>query len=294
MRGSRIRHSFVAVCATAACMAVGSSAALADTTHVFEHYLDIPGAEEVQPVDTDAQGNLLDLAQRHQRPDQGRPERQPGQLQRPGHERARRRRQLRMPQNAVRLRPGADHQRIPERHQLHRRHPQHRRRSTIPTARRAATSTSPTTTATSTDANRPRPTSSPPPADTWASSTKPSPSRTSLPQGLVEGRRQRGLRRRRVRRRRLRAQPCRTSTATSPLDGNPAHTQFAGQIRAACANSICVAQRGLLHRRGRRCPLLLRQGRRHHPWQLRHLHEVQDVRVPPPRGRIRGIRRLQP
>ena len=59
MRGSRIRHALVAVCATAACMAVGSSTALADTTHVFERYIDIPGAEEVQPVDTDAQGNLL-------------------------------------------------------------------------------------------------------------------------------------------------------------------------------------------------------------------------------------------
>jgi hypothetical protein len=40
-------------------MAVGSSTALADTTHVFERYIDIPGVEDVQPVDVDAQGNLL-------------------------------------------------------------------------------------------------------------------------------------------------------------------------------------------------------------------------------------------
>ena len=54
------------------------------------------------------------LAQRPARRRQVRHERQPGQLQRPGDERARRRRRSRLPAHARRLRPGADHQRLPQ------------------------------------------------------------------------------------------------------------------------------------------------------------------------------------
>jgi hypothetical protein len=59
VRGSRIKRVLAAVCATAVCMGIGSAAATADTTHVFLEYIEIPGAENVEPVAVDKQGNLL-------------------------------------------------------------------------------------------------------------------------------------------------------------------------------------------------------------------------------------------
>ena len=262
VRGSRIGRALVAFCAAAACMAVGSSAALADTTHVFERYIDIPGAEEVQPVDADAQGNLLVWRNDTNDLIKVDPNGNPVNFSALGTNVLDGAGSFDCPktpsdcdqmqttngfQNGtnsgdVRNIVGVDHSGGPASGYIY-----------ITNNYRDL------------DGREQGETVVFAPSGKYLGKldeTQPFPAQWYLTDefrggvsvgsdGAVYVVAAHRLSRTHVDR-------------YVPVDGDPAHTQFSGQIRAACANSICIAQAAAFSHRSRRCPLLLRQGRRHH------------------------------